>query len=59
MVRASEGGHIEIARALIAAGADVNVQDQSGKTAFVWAVEGGHTEIADALIADAPFELFI
>ena len=37
-------------RALIDAGADVNIKDRRGRTALMWASECGHTEIAKALI---------
>ena len=49
LMHASEGGHAEIVRVLIQAGARVNLISPSGKTASRYALEGGHTEIADAL----------
>ncbi len=52
LIYASLMGYIEIAEALIAAGADVNVHGDLGITALMWAASvGGHTEIAKALIS--------
>ena len=37
-------------RALIDAGADINIEDKDGWTALIWASQCGHTETAKALI---------
>ncbi len=44
-------GHTDIVRALIAAGAGVNIEDQVGTTPLHWASYHGHTDIVRALIA--------
>jgi ankyrin repeat protein len=48
---ASENGRTDIAKALLAAGADMNTADKTGRTALILAVENDHTEIAHALLA--------
>lgn len=48
---ASSKGHIEVVKALLAAGADKNLQDGIGKdTPLIWALENRHREIAMLLI---------
>eukprot|EP00919_Chromeraceae_sp_WS-2016_P035372 GHVR01083798.1.p1 GENE.GHVR01083798.1~~GHVR01083798.1.p1 ORF type:complete len:108 (-),score=7.71 GHVR01083798.1:148-471(-) len=49
LIRASEGGHTDIARLLIDKGADVNSEDNNG-TPLICASKGGHTDIARLLI---------
>ena len=34
---------------LLEAGADINMKDESGRTALMWAVERGHTDIVELL----------
>jgi ankyrin repeat protein len=48
---ASEQGHLEIVRALIAAGADVNAKTSRGETALMDASDNGNPEIVQALLA--------
>ena len=47
---ASQYGHIEIVRALLAAGANVNLQDNIGKTALYYASSEGHIDIVRLLL---------
>jgi hypothetical protein len=46
----SRSSHIDILRALIEAGADVNLQDINGETALIKASEYGYIDIVNALI---------
>ena len=47
---AVDRGHTETVRALIAAGADVNAQNERGYPPLHWAASRGHTETVRALI---------
>jgi ankyrin repeat protein len=47
---AAQKGHLEIATALVDAGADVNRIDASGIAPVQWAVENGHVDVVSALI---------
>ena len=44
------GNHVDIALALLAAGADVHAKDAWGRTALLWACLGGKEEVVQALI---------
>ncbi|NWI96134.1 KANK1 protein, partial [Pitta sordida] len=44
-------GRIDMVRALLACGADVNIQDDEGSTALMCASEHGHVEIVKLLLA--------
>ncbi len=48
--RAALHGHLEIAKALIEAGADVNAADRRGHTQLHTAVKAGHKDIAQLLL---------
>ena len=47
---ASQGGHVEIVRLLLEAGADKNLQDGNGRTALILASEWDHVEIVCLLL---------
>jgi hypothetical protein len=51
LITASMFGSTEVARALIDAGADLNVQNADGSTALITAAFMGRTEIVEALLA--------
>ena len=46
----AQGGHLEVTRALIEAGADVNAKEDKGWTPLHICAEKGHLEVARALI---------
>ena len=48
---ASGWGHVEVVRALLAAGAGVNAADDDGNTMLIFASYNGHVEVARALLA--------
>ncbi len=52
LILASRGGHLEIVKALIANGANVNHQNNYGNTALIEASSKNHLEIVKALIAN-------
>jgi len=49
LMLASENGHMEVVKVLLAAGADVNVKSRTGNTALSQATEQGHSEIIELL----------
>jgi ankyrin repeat protein len=49
-MRASENGHLEVVRTLLAAKADVNATTASGATALILASQQGHLEVVRALL---------
>nr|CAG4634617.1 EOG090X014D [Alona affinis] len=50
-------GRVEVCRLLLAAGANVNVQDADGSTALMCAAEHGHTPIVKLLLAQPDIDL--
>ncbi|MGV2437802.1 MAG UNVERIFIED_CONTAM: ankyrin repeat domain-containing protein [Anaerolineae bacterium] len=53
LLRASENGHVEVIKALLAHNSvDVNIQDSAGRTALLWASENGHVEVVKALLTN-------
>jgi uncharacterized protein len=50
LIRASEGGHTEVARLLLARGADPNARDATGRTALAAAAEYGDPELVRVLL---------
>ncbi|RYE12762.1 MAG: hypothetical protein EOP34_10215, partial [Rickettsiales bacterium] len=50
LIWAALGGHTEIAKLLIAKGADVNIASRDGNTALTWPAYYGYKEIVDLLI---------
>lgn len=46
-------GRMEMVRALLAQGAEVNLQDDEGSTALMCACEHGHADIVRILLAQA------
>ncbi len=51
---AAGGGHQEVVRYLLARGADRNLKDRGGLTAYEYAQRGGHTEVAALLQPEQP-----
>src|SRR4029450_8339490 len=50
LVSAAKWGHVELIRALIEGGADVNRPNNSGETPLLCAVMEGHEQAAEALL---------
>jgi ankyrin repeat protein len=48
---AAANGHTETVKLLLDRGAAIDVRDNEGKTALVWAREKGHTEIVQLIEA--------
>lgn len=46
-------GRMDMVKALLACGADVNIQDDEGSTALMCASEHGHVEIVKLLLAQS------
>jgi FOG: Ankyrin repeat len=51
LMKAAMGGHVEIARELIALGADVNAKTDEGVTAIMIAAFNGHADVVEAIVA--------
>jgi len=54
LILASHFGHLEIVRALLNKGANVNASTDDGKTALMWASENGNLEIVRELLNKSP-----
>ena len=50
MIEASKQGNIEIVKALLKEGADVNIVDDTGRSSLIYAAENGHIEIVTFLL---------
>jgi uncharacterized protein len=50
LIYAATGGHADVARYLIDAGANVNAASPNGTTALMMAVRGGHAAVVDLLL---------
>ena len=51
LMLAAQGGHVEIARRLLEAGAQLGTRDRKGRTAAKWATLRGHSALALMLVA--------
>ncbi|CAK9116812.1 unnamed protein product [Durusdinium trenchii] len=61
LMLAAANGHVEVARLLLNAGADKDLQDKKGSTALILAAQQGHAEAARLLLqagADKALERF-
>ena len=47
---ASKNGHTQIAKQLLKADADVNIQTKNGVTALMLASKNGHTQVVELLV---------
>src|SRR5215470_5283086 len=55
LFKASERGHLEVVKILLAHGADVKVKDTFyGATAMTWALQNDHTDVVNALLDKDP-----
>ena len=55
LFKAAERGHVEIAKLLLARGADATVKDTFyGATAMSWALDNGHVEVVRAILEKDP-----
>ena len=52
LIEAARGGHIEVIKVLLAAGADVDIQNGDGVTALFKAAEQGHADAVELLLAN-------
>jgi ankyrin repeat protein len=50
LIRAAEGGHLDVARLLVSRGADPNAQDADGRTALAAAAEHGDPAVVKLLL---------
>ena len=51
LISAGAGGHVEVVRALLAAGAGLDAADSGGWTALMWASLNSHVEVVRVLLA--------
>lgn len=52
LMMASKGGHVEVCRALLDAGAPWNAVDRTGKCAGNYATDGGHWDVVNLLVEE-------
>jgi uncharacterized protein len=57
LISASARGHLDMVNALLRGGADVNVKDNVGYTAFFHAIEARYDDVADALVGQTQLDL--
>lgn len=50
ILEAAKNGHVDIIKALLFAGVDINIIDDSGRTALSWVSEKGYTDIVRILL---------
>jgi len=50
LIRAAEGGNLDLVRALLEAGTNPNSRCNDGFTALMWAAARGHIEVVQALL---------
>ena len=50
LLMACRNGHLEVVKALLADGADPDIQSENGSTALIWAAAKGYGEIAQVLL---------
>ena len=51
LIKAAREGHSTVVEQLVAAGAEVNRQDEDGLTALMHAARGGHSTVVEQLVA--------
>jgi hypothetical protein len=51
LMLAARGGHMEVVKRLVAAGADIDARDDEGRSAMGWAAAQGNTDIVQFLQA--------
>lgn len=49
-MEAARGGHLEIVRALLQAGANINLRDKNEETAFTLTARGGRLDVVKLLL---------
>jgi hypothetical protein len=57
LIRAARHGDAAVTKALLEAGAEINISDSSGETAVSWAAQMGKTEVLAILIASPEVHL--
>ncbi len=51
IIQSNREGHFEIAKLLIEAGCDVNMEDNTGQTAIFYAAREGRVDMCDLLVS--------
>ena len=57
LINAAAQGHLDVVQALVAAGADVNAKDNSGRSALFHALEARYDDVADLLLSQPKLDL--